>query len=69
MQSGVAINPWAYVNNPKKYALRIAALLGCESEDPKKVVDFLRTIEVTKLLQAQESFLTKEVGKIVLNKI
>lgn len=63
-QSGVALNPWAQVFDPKKYAYKICELLGKNITDHKEIVQFLRTIHASKLIEAQEGVLTKEVSRI-----
>ena len=63
MQSGVAINFWASSINPKKYAYRLAEILGSKSKDPKEIVEFLKTVDHTKLTKAQDLILTSDVSK------
>ncbi|XP_044012655.1 juvenile hormone esterase-like [Aphidius gifuensis] len=59
LQSGVANNPWASVpSSPKKNAIKIASILGKDSSDPVEIVEFLRTIDAIKLLEAQMQMLT-----------
>ncbi|NP_001165962.1 carboxylesterase clade A, member 6 isoform X1 [Nasonia vitripennis] len=59
-QSGVALNPWAYQTNPKSKVYRVCEKLGFKSRDPKQIVDYLRSIDSRKLVEAQESILTEE---------
>ncbi|XP_057325364.1 juvenile hormone esterase-like [Microplitis mediator] len=59
LQSGVAINPWARApKNMKGKAEKLASILGNKISDSKKLVEFLRGIDVFDLIKAQESFLT-----------
>lgn len=66
LQSGVANNPWASVpHSPKKNAIKIASILGKESSDPVEIVEFLRTIDVVKLLEAQMGMLKFIVRQLI----
>ena len=60
-QSGVALNPWASVVNPKIYAYRLCELLGNKTENHQEIINFLKTIPCTELIKAQEKILTHEV--------
>lgn len=66
-QSGVALNPWAKVADPKKYAYKMCELLGNDSQDHRKIVEFLRSIEAVKLVEVQEQLLTKYVRRKTKN--
>ncbi|XP_050441252.1 juvenile hormone esterase-like [Adelges cooleyi] len=52
MQSGCAFNPWAFNSKHKNAALKIAADLGCPSDDPHKIVQYLRKVPVQDLVKA-----------------
>lgn len=58
----MALNPWALIRNPKQYAYRLCELLGNKTKDHRAVVDFLRSIDILKLIEAQEQVLTEEVS-------
>ncbi|CAD1479425.1 unnamed protein product [Heterotrigona itama] len=61
IQSGVAVNPWAsIIKEPSKYAFQLAAKLGESSTDPETVVEFLRTIDVQKLVATEVKLLTPQ---------
>lgn len=62
MQSGSALNPWASIKNSKEYGYRLADSLGFKEDDPKKVVEFLRTVKYMKLVKAANNILTPEVS-------
>lgn len=63
LQSGVAINPWAsIIKEPSKYAFMLAAKLGESSADPETVVEFLRTIDMQKLVAAELKLITPQVS-------
>nr|XP_033334723.1 esterase FE4-like isoform X1 [Megalopta genalis] len=65
-QSGVATNPWAISSkNVKDYAVKLAAELGKDITDPVELVEFLRTIEPQKLVDAQQQCF-KKLGSYVL---
>lgn len=61
MHSGVALNPWAFHPEPEKRAYQLCKLLGHEGKDPKSAVEFLRTVDIQKLIDAQEKLRTKDV--------
>lgn len=44
-----------------KNGFRIAARLGMNSEDPKKVADYLRTVPAEKLVECEDHLLTEYV--------
>ncbi|XP_050438029.1 juvenile hormone esterase-like [Adelges cooleyi] len=52
MQSGCVLNPWAFTSKHKNAALKIAADLGCPSDDPHKIVQYLRKVPVNDLVKA-----------------
>ncbi|XP_051164406.1 esterase E4-like isoform X3 [Leptopilina boulardi] len=59
-QSGVAINSWANMHeNPVNYAFKLSEKLGNKSSDPVEVVNFLKTIDSHKLIEAQSKIITK----------
>lgn len=51
MQSGNMFNSWVLKENPKEAAFRLAKLLGCEKEDPKDIVDYLKSVPATDLVK------------------
>lgn len=63
-QSGVALNPWAFTRKTKQYAYKVCEFLGNKTQDHKAIVDFLRSIDSHKLIEAQEKLLTEEVSKL-----
>lgn len=62
-QSGSALNPWAFAEQPKKRALKLAQVLGFASNGTKELVEFLRTVPVRKLIDATKRTLTEEDEK------
>ncbi|XP_050438553.1 juvenile hormone esterase-like [Adelges cooleyi] len=52
MQSGCAFNPWAFNSKHKNAALKLASDLGCPSDDPHKIVQYLRKVPVNDLVKA-----------------
>ncbi|XP_020709423.2 juvenile hormone esterase-like [Athalia rosae] len=60
LQSGVAFNPWASAPSPVETAHRFVAALGKETTDPREIVDYLRTIPASKLVEAQTTIHTVE---------
>ncbi|XP_011495825.1 PREDICTED: juvenile hormone esterase-like isoform X1 [Ceratosolen solmsi marchali] len=57
--SGVACNPWACTSDIQN-AYKLCKNLGKDSTDPKELVDFLRSIDCTKIIQAQENMRSYE---------
>jgi cholinesterase len=54
LQSGSSLCQWAFQSNPKEKALLLAQELGCISQDPDKVVEFLSSVPAEDLLRAQD---------------
>ena len=50
--------------NPSMYAFKLSSLLGYESTDPVKVVEFLRTVDSIKLVKTQQKLITKVVRNL-----
>ncbi|XP_058799390.1 juvenile hormone esterase-like [Phymastichus coffea] len=57
-QSGTAISTWATKKNPKKVAFQFLDALNCKQQDPKVIVEFLRNIEYTRIIEAQQTLAT-----------
>lgn len=53
-------------NQPEANSFRLASILGNDSKDPEKVIEFLRTIPTAKIVEAQYKVLTPEVENYVL---
>lgn len=51
MQSGCIFNLWAFNENHKEAALNLAKALGCDKDDPKEIVQYLRTISAIDLVK------------------
>ncbi|KAJ9600064.1 hypothetical protein L9F63_009645, partial [Diploptera punctata] len=58
--SGVVLNPWALVQNPRDRAFRLGETLGCKTTDSKKLVEFLRTVPAMKLVDNVEKAQTPQ---------
>lgn len=52
-QSGTICFPWAVDPDPLDTARRTARILGCNSDDPAVIVNFLEHISAKKLIKAQ----------------
>lgn len=52
-QSGVIYNPWAVIRNTKERAYELCDILENPLKDPKAIVNFLKTVDCKKLLEAQ----------------
>ncbi|KAK7862760.1 hypothetical protein R5R35_002522 [Gryllus longicercus] len=48
--SGAALNPWAVQTDPADTTRRLARLLGCTSDDPHAIVEFLRGVDYKELV-------------------
>lgn len=44
MQSGCIFNPWAFNENHRESAFKLAKRLGCEKDNPKEVVQYLLNV-------------------------
>jgi hypothetical protein len=64
--SGVVLNPWALVEEPRERAFRIGAALGCTTKDSKELVNFLRSVPVRQLTEIIDKAQTPEVSKDVI---
>ncbi|GLG93752.1 Esterase FE4 [Gryllus bimaculatus] len=49
--SGSALSPWAQQTEPADTTRRLARALGCASDDPHAIVDFLKGVDDKKLLR------------------
>ncbi|KAJ8682870.1 hypothetical protein QAD02_018662 [Eretmocerus hayati] len=60
IQSGVVLNPWSFntSDQSKDHAYRLCEILGKKTKDEQEIVDFLRTIDSHRLIEAQENCLT-----------
>ncbi|XP_066991136.2 esterase FE4 [Anabrus simplex] len=50
--SGAVLNPWALTPEPRYMAFRLGEALGCKTEDPDELVEYLRTVDHMDLLKA-----------------
>lgn len=64
IQSGSALNPWAYNSrdNTVDRAFRLGKKLGCDTEDTDTLLQFLREIPADKLPPASGEILHKNVS-------
>lgn len=53
--------PGAYIENPKRFAYELCALLGKNTKNHKEIVDFLRSIDCLQLADAQSRLINNEV--------
>lgn len=60
-QSGSAINPWAFDEHPRKKAFTLGEVLGCKTNDSNKLVEFLRTVSVQRLVEGLNKMKAREV--------
>lgn len=51
MQSGGVFNPWACNTTHRETAFNLAKVMGCHKTDPKEVVEYLRNVPATDLVQ------------------
>ncbi|XP_046586903.1 esterase FE4 isoform X3 [Neodiprion lecontei] len=60
-QSGTIFNPWASVlRNSKKIAIRLLEYLGKPFQGEQETVEFLKTVDCKKLIEAQTKIQTKQ---------
>lgn len=64
MQSGCVFNPWAFNENHKKAAYAVAKHLGCHSDDPKEIVQYLLNVPAVSLVKCAILKLKIEVSII-----
>lgn len=62
-QSGSALLPWAFAEQPKRRAVKLAQVLGFTTNSTKELVEFLRRVPVRKLVDATKRTLTEEDEK------
>ncbi|KAG8256292.1 hypothetical protein J6590_071808 [Homalodisca vitripennis] len=62
MQSGFALNPWALQENPRKNAYKLAKSLGCTSENPEEVFQFLQSVSANDIVFATKDMIKNEVS-------
>ncbi|KAG8262898.1 hypothetical protein J6590_043886 [Homalodisca vitripennis] len=55
LQSGCSLSQWAFQDNPREKALLLARDLGCTSEDPDTVLEFLMGVPAMDLVTSQDS--------------
>jgi len=48
-------------NQPEANSFKLASILGNDSKDPEKVVEFLKTMPTAEIIKAQYKVLTPEV--------
>jgi len=48
-------------NQPEANSFKLASILGIDSKDPEKVIEFLKTIPTAEIIKAQYKVLTPEV--------
>jgi len=63
-QSGVAKCPWAFTErepHSMNKGFRLAEKLGKATADPKVAYEFLKTIDVKKLIETEQKLLTETV--------
>ena len=63
-QSSTGFNPGARIKNPKKYAYQLCTSLGKYTQNSREILDFLKTVEPQRLVQAQEQIRRKIVCKL-----
>lgn len=62
IQSGVAINPWASSPKPPMESVKkLAAVLDKDISDVKEFVNYLRTLDVHRLVEAEDKIRTSKV--------
>lgn len=67
IQSGTALAHWSVQKNPIESARSLAKILGCESEDPEEILDFLNSTSARDIVEAHEKISPMESFPDVLN--
>ncbi|KAJ8707770.1 hypothetical protein PYW07_011447 [Mythimna separata] len=67
IQSGTALAHWSVQKNPIESARSLAKILGCESDDPEEILDFLNATSARDIVEAHEKLSPMEFFPDVLN--
>lgn len=54
MQSGCIFNLWALNLNHREGAFKIAKKLGCQDDDPTKIIKYLKNLSAVDLVKASK---------------
>lgn len=54
MQSGCMFNAWAFQEKHRDAAFKFAKQLGCQKDDPKEIVQYLKTVPAIDLVKASK---------------
>lgn len=52
MQSGCIFNHWAFNENHKEAAFKFAKKVGCQEDDPKEIIQYLKKIPAIDLVKS-----------------
>lgn len=58
--SGVSLCDWAFSFKPRRRAFTLGKLLGCDTEDPVKLLEYLQSVPVEKLVNVKPYVLASE---------
>lgn len=63
MQSGSALNPWAYDDptSARRKAFRLGEILGLNTTDPNELLEFLHNLSAKEIVTGLHNALTDEV--------
>ncbi|KAJ8881417.1 hypothetical protein PR048_017898 [Dryococelus australis] len=66
--SGTALLPLCFIPHDvsNKRGLRLAKVLGCTSDDPRQIVDYLRTVPAEEIVKVQSSAVSDQVIELQL---
>ncbi|KAF9412841.1 hypothetical protein HW555_008745 [Spodoptera exigua] len=67
IQSGSALSKWSMQKTPIENARNLAKILGCESDDPEEVLDFLNATSARELVEAHEKLTPMDLFPEVTN--
>lgn len=67
IQSGTALADWSVQKNPIESARKLGKVLGCESDDPEEILDFLNATSAKEIVEAHEKLSPLESFPDVLN--
>lgn len=59
MQSGCMFNSWAFQKNHREVAFAFAKTLGCQKDEPKEIVQYLRNLPAVDLVESIKSIVSK----------
>ncbi|XP_075213621.1 acetylcholinesterase-like [Lycorma delicatula] len=67
MESGSALNPWAFTEEPRVRAFQLGKLLSFNGTDDNELIEYLQKIPADELIEAQNQIINNEYAKQCLD--